>query len=78
MQVKDCLKQNEELRGMLVKMRTEQANMPALNENITQRQLLESTKGGGDEISPQAYAADVVSLKVRFSLYWLLEHVPLS
>ena len=30
-QVKDCLKQNEELRNMLDKLRTEQANAPALN-----------------------------------------------
>lgn len=63
--MKDCLKQNEELRGMLDKLRTEKTNMPMLNEAITQSKLLDSNKDGGDETRQHAYLAEVVSLKVR-------------
>lgn len=62
-QVKDCLKQNEELRGMLHKLRTEQANVPTLNEGITQNHLLDSNKDGVNETRHQAYPAEVVFLK---------------
>lgn len=68
--MKDCLKQNEELRGMLDKLRTEQANVPTLNEGITQNHLLDSNKDGGDETRHQAYPAEVVFLKVKL-------HIPL-
>ncbi|XP_028092566.1 uncharacterized protein LOC114292738 [Camellia sinensis] len=38
-QVKDCLKQNEELRNMLDKLRTKQANAPTMNGMESQRGL---------------------------------------
>ncbi|KAB1225856.1 hypothetical protein CJ030_MR1G005219 [Morella rubra] len=51
-QVKDCLKQNEELRESLDKLRTEQA-----------RGLPESYKEGVDETGSSAFTAEVLSLK---------------
>lgn len=65
MQVKDCLKQNEELRAMLDKLRTEQASVSTLSENSIQRHLLDSNKDLGDE-TLQANPAEVISLKVGF------------
>ncbi|KAF7121330.1 hypothetical protein RHSIM_Rhsim13G0076600 [Rhododendron simsii] len=62
-QVKDCLKQNEELRSMLDKLRTEQTSTPPFNGMETQKSLLEATKEGGNETVPQAYAAEILSLK---------------
>ncbi|CAL5386581.1 unnamed protein product [Camellia sinensis] len=62
-QVKDCLKQNEELRNMLDKLRTEQANTPALNGMESQRGLLEAKKDGGNEIGSQTYIAEILSIK---------------
>ncbi|KAI8015523.1 hypothetical protein LOK49_LG05G01361 [Camellia lanceoleosa] len=62
-QVKDCLKQNEELRNMLDKLRTEQANAPALNGMESQRGLLEAKKDGGNEIGSQTYTAEIISIK---------------
>ncbi|XP_017236995.1 uncharacterized protein LOC108210212 [Daucus carota subsp. sativus] len=64
-QVSDCLKQNEELRAMLDKLRMEQANITTstLNENSNQRHLLDSNKDLGDETTPQAIPAEVISLK---------------
>lgn len=59
-QVKDCLKQNEELRGMLDKLRTEQANISNLNDH---KGMLGSDKEGVDETVSQAYFIEVVSLK---------------
>lgn len=53
LQVKDCLKQNEELRESLDKLRTEQA-----------RGLPESYKEGVDETGSSAFTAEVLSLKV--------------
>lgn len=63
-QVKDCLKQNEELRSMLDKLRTEQTSTLPFNGMETQKSLLEATKEGGNETVPQAYAAEILSLKV--------------
>ncbi|XP_058200276.1 uncharacterized protein LOC131315185 isoform X1 [Rhododendron vialii] len=62
-QVKDCLKQNEELRSMLDKLRTEQTSTPPFNGMETQKSLLEATKEVGNETVPQAYAAEILSLK---------------
>ncbi|KAF5821577.1 hypothetical protein HanRHA438_Chr01g0016041 [Helianthus annuus] len=59
--VKDCLKQNEELRTMLDKLRTEQASMSIINDREGHKRSLESNNGVS-EIS-QAYTAEVVSLK---------------
>ncbi|XP_077216563.1 myosin heavy chain-like protein isoform X2 [Tasmannia lanceolata] len=61
-QVKDCLTQNQELRGLLDKLRTEQASVPHLNGR-------ENQMGLGTEIDTknafgaQAYSADILSLK---------------
>ncbi|KAK2997744.1 hypothetical protein RJ639_025389, partial [Escallonia herrerae] len=61
-QVKDCLQQNHELRGMLERLRTEQATIPALNGEEIQRGMSISNKEG-DETSSQAYTDAVVVLK---------------
>ncbi|XP_076892353.1 uncharacterized protein LOC143544079 [Bidens hawaiensis] len=60
-QVKDCLKQNEELRVMLDKLRTEQASISTINDHEGQKRNLESNNGAS-EIS-QAYTTEVISLK---------------
>ncbi|XP_076885962.1 uncharacterized protein LOC143535641 [Bidens hawaiensis] len=60
-QVKDCLKQNEELRIMLDKLRTEQASISTINDHERQKRNLE-LNNGASEIS-QAYTAEVISLK---------------
>ncbi|XP_010262646.1 PREDICTED: tropomyosin isoform X2 [Nelumbo nucifera] len=59
-QVKDCLKQNEELRGLLDKLRAEQANLLPLNDNLS---LLEGGKNGANLQGMQAYTAENFSLK---------------
>lgn len=53
LQVKDCLKQNEELRGTLDKLRTEQA-----------KGLPESYRDGVNETGPAPTTTEVLSLKV--------------
>ncbi|KAL3850636.1 hypothetical protein ACJIZ3_012518 [Penstemon smallii] len=60
-QVKDCLRQNEELRGMLDKLRTEQASVPALNAKVSQTPLSDS--GRGENTIESQYAAEFYSLK---------------
>lgn len=55
MQVKDCLKQNEELRGILDKLRTEQAKI-----------FVEPHRDGIDESGSSTYPTEVLSLKVGF------------
>ncbi|XP_059660804.1 uncharacterized protein LOC132307142 isoform X2 [Cornus florida] len=62
-QVKDCLKQNEELRGMLDNLRAAQASTPSLNDKKMEGGLLEANKDVGNESSPQAYTADILFLK---------------
>ncbi|KAJ9543696.1 hypothetical protein OSB04_023403 [Centaurea solstitialis] len=61
-QVKDCLKQNEVLRSMLDKLRTEQASVSIVNDRQSHKGILESNEEGASEIS-QAYTSEVVSLK---------------
>ncbi|KAD3338523.1 hypothetical protein R6Q59_026711 [Mikania micrantha] len=61
-QVKDCLKQNEELRIMLDKLRTEQASISTISDPEGHKRNLETNKEGLSEIS-QAYTAEVVFLK---------------
>ncbi|XP_022874884.1 calponin homology domain-containing protein DDB_G0272472 isoform X1 [Olea europaea var. sylvestris] len=58
-QVKDCLKQNEELRGMLDKLRAEQTSLPTPNDRIIQIGLLEAREEG----EGSQYASDFLSLK---------------
>ncbi|CAA2988063.1 Hypothetical predicted protein [Olea europaea subsp. europaea] len=58
-QVKDCLKQNEELRGMLDKLRAEQTSLRTPNDRIIQIGLLEAREEG----EGSQYASDFLSLK---------------
>lgn len=57
LQVKDCLKQNEELRGILEKLRTEQA-----------KGFVDLHNAGVNQTDSPAYASEIISLKVGFSL----------
>lgn len=56
-QVKDCLKQNEELRGILDKLRIEQA-----------KGFVEPHDAGINQTGSPAYTAEIISLKVGCSL----------
>lgn len=53
LQVKDCLKQNEELRGILDKLRTDQA-----------KGLLDSHNNGSNKTGSAEYTTEVLSIKV--------------
>ncbi|KAK6126919.1 hypothetical protein DH2020_039334 [Rehmannia glutinosa] len=59
-QMKICLQQNEELRSMLDKLRTEQANMPGLNGKTSQAM---SDSGRGDNTIDSQHGAEIYSLK---------------
>ncbi|KAI3446838.1 hypothetical protein Pfo_003503 [Paulownia fortunei] len=59
-QIKNCLQQNEELRSMLDKMRTEQASMPGLNDKASQAM---SDSGRGDNMIESQYGTEFYSLK---------------
>lgn len=59
MQVKDCLKQNEELRVMLDKLRNDQTAISTANNNLIQQ----GVKGSKNEIQGIEYA-DIISIKV--------------
>lgn len=61
-QVKDCLKQNEELRVMLDKLRTSQAAVATANKNLIQRGVWESIKGSKNEIQRTEYT-EIISIK---------------
>ncbi|XP_021894608.1 centrosomal protein of 164 kDa [Carica papaya] len=56
-QVKDCLKQNEELREILDKLRTEQASLLSTNTQKIMRGL------AVNETNSQSYATEILSLK---------------
>lgn len=58
MQVKDCLKQNEELRGILDNLRTEQAKV-----------FVEPHKDEVDNTGSSPYTTEVLSLKVGCKLH---------
>ena len=60
-QVKDCLKQNEELRGLLDKLRADPANLLHLKTEDVHLGM-EREKSDRDVSSTEAY----VSLKVSF------------
>lgn len=49
---------------MLDKLRTEQTSTLPFNGMEMQKSLLEATKEGENETVPQAYAAEILSLKV--------------
>ncbi|KAF5189001.1 myosin heavy chain-like protein [Thalictrum thalictroides] len=61
-QVKDCLKQNEELRGLLDKLRAEQASMPVNTEEGKSR-LIEAEKSGGSAAGANMYSDENLLLK---------------
>ncbi|XP_031112400.1 paramyosin [Ipomoea triloba] len=61
--VKDCLKQNEELRGLLDKLRTEQSGIGSANDKPSQRGFFGSNKEGGNGAQASEYTAEIVSLK---------------
>lgn len=61
-QVKDCLKQNEELRAMLGKLRTDQAAIATANNNLIQEGVSGSIKGSKTEILGTEYA-EILAIK---------------
>lgn len=67
-QLKDCLKQNEELRAILDKLRTEQANAIPLNNTGMLRSTAESYGDGINESSSQAYTTEIFSLKGQLAI----------
>ncbi|CAH9073206.1 unnamed protein product [Cuscuta europaea] len=62
-QVKDCIKQNEELRSLLEKLRTEQAGLEISDDKLTHRGLVGSNREGENGTQAPDSAPDVVSLK---------------
>lgn len=65
MQVKDCLKQNEELRFVLDKLRNDQAAIETANNNLFQQGVSGSIKGSKNEIQGTEYA-EILSIKVIY------------
>lgn len=61
-QVKDCLKQNEELRVMLDKLRTSQAAVATADNNLIQQGVWESIKGSKNEIQRTEYT-EIIFIK---------------
>nr|XP_016450122.1 PREDICTED: girdin-like [Nicotiana tabacum] len=64
-QVKDCLKQNEELRAILDKLRTDQAAIATAN-NLIQQGVSGSIKGSKNEIQGTQYA-EIFSIKSQLA-----------
>ncbi|KAF3671571.1 putative CAP-Gly domain-containing linker protein 1-like isoform X2 [Capsicum annuum] len=64
-QVKDCLKQNEELRFVLDKLRNDQAAIETANNNLFQQGVSGSIKGSKNEIQGTEYA-EILSIKVIY------------
>lgn len=64
MQLKDCLSQNEELRGVLFKMRMEQANMLSSGDREILKSSTEHKSNGINGTGSQIYTTEVLSLKV--------------
>lgn len=64
--MKDCLKQNEELRGVIDRLRADQASLLSVNEREVLRYTTESHGDRVNEISsqPPAYMSEILSLKV--------------
>ncbi|XP_050236381.1 uncharacterized protein LOC126686390 [Mercurialis annua] len=62
-QLKECLKQNEELRGVLAKMRTEQANLLSSGGREFLKNAPERYSNGVNETDSQSYTTEVISLK---------------
>lgn len=66
-QVKECLKQNEELRGMLDKLRTEQINIMSSNRGKIADGSFESNTQGKSESTTVDYTNEVLNLKVQLA-----------
>lgn len=56
-QVKDCLQQNEQLRGMLNKLRAEQTSVQTVDDKVTKKAHFDSSR------EDNQYSAEVYSLK---------------
>ncbi|VFQ92761.1 unnamed protein product [Cuscuta campestris] len=61
--VKECLKQNEELRVLLDKIRNEQAGIGNTNDKLMHRGLFGSNKEVENGTQAPSYEADIVSLQ---------------
>ena len=66
LQLKDCLKKNEELRVMLDKLRTEQANLLSNDREILGGSA-ERHRDGVTETGSEARATEILSLKVQMT-----------
>ncbi|KAJ8439849.1 hypothetical protein Cgig2_003915 [Carnegiea gigantea] len=66
-QVKECLKQNEELRGMLDKLRTEQISIMPSNGGKMSDGSFEANTSGKSETSAVDYTNEVLNLKVQLA-----------
>ncbi|OAY61163.1 hypothetical protein MANES_01G168300v8 [Manihot esculenta] len=62
-QLKDCLKQNEELHGVLVTMRMEQANMISSGGRENLGSSTERYSNGINEIDSRMHTTEIISLK---------------
>ncbi|XP_065879955.1 uncharacterized protein [Euphorbia lathyris] len=67
-QLKDCLKQNEELRGALSKMRTEQANMVYSSDKEAVRSSSTDHSNRSIENGSQIHTTEVLSLKSELAI----------
>lgn len=63
-QVKDCLKQNEELRGILEKLRTEQASFMSVNDKDILRDFSEPSKDAVSQNGSERHENEFLALKV--------------
>lgn len=63
-QVKDCLKQNEDLRGILEKLRKEQASLVSMNDKDILRDLSEQAKDAVSQNGSETHKNEFLSLKV--------------
>ncbi|KAI4383870.1 hypothetical protein MLD38_009664 [Melastoma candidum] len=61
-QVKDCLKQNEELRGVINRLRTEQVSPPS-NNGQELKGAQEARRDVSNQMTTSAYSSDVLFLK---------------
>lgn len=66
-QVKECLKQNEQLRGMLDKLRTEQISFMPSNGGKMSDGSFEANTSGKSETSAVDYTNEVLNLKVQLA-----------
>ncbi|KAL2898888.1 Paramyosin [Bienertia sinuspersici] len=62
-QVKDCLKKNEELRGLLDNLRTEQINITSSNEGKIINSSSETSNYGESDARSAGYTDEVLNLK---------------